>query len=140
MSVLGLYIEELDCNYNLDWRIFIFKDQYGEFDLYGNRMTTTPKRHRKSDDYTQNDVYLHFADKRSLLHYLEFALETDGGIMSTTFSLYNNLTEDDYSFHEIYAKHKEGIPQNELFGYDDEAITTSKLKKLVSVLDNCETW
>ena len=54
--------------------------------------------------------------------------------------MYNNLTESDYSFHEIYAKHKEGIPQNELFGYDNEQITLPKLKKLISVLTHSETF
>ena len=140
MSVLGLYIEEYDADHRLDWRMFIFKDQYGEFDLYGNRMTTTPKRHRKADDYSDNDVYLHFTDRWSLLQYLYLALEIDGGVMSTTFSIYNNLTENDYSFHEILAKHREGVPQNELFGYDGDAITQSRLRKVVRILDNSETW
>ena len=140
MSVLGLYIEEHDSNHELDWRMFIFKDQYGEFDLYGNRMTTTPKRHRNTENYRDNDVYLHFTDRCSLLQYLYLALETDGGVMSTTFSIYNNLTENDYSFHEILAKHREGEPQNELFGYDGDAITQSRLRKIVRILDNSETW
>ncbi len=140
MSVLGLYIEEYDSNRKADWRIFIFKDQYGEFDLYGNRMTTTPKRHRERDDYDMNDVYLHFSDKKGVLRYLCLAFELEYGTMSSTFSVYNNLTEYDYTFHEILVKHKEGIPQNELFGYDNEKITSCRLKKLLNVLDSSETW
>jgi hypothetical protein len=124
----------------LDWRLFIFKDQYGEFDLYGHRMTTTPKRYRKTDTYYGNDVCLHFSDKKGLYNYLLFALEVNYGTMSSTFSLYTNLTEDDYTFHEILVKHKNGIPQNELFGYDNEVITSCKLKKLLNVLDSAETW
>ena len=140
MSILGLYVEEYNSNLKQDWRFFMFRDHHGEFDLYGSRRATTPKKHRKADNYTENDVYLHFKDRRSLLRYLEVALELNGGTMSFTFSQFDNLTETDFTFHAIREKHNQSMPKHELFGYDNELITMDSLKKLVKILEDTETW